>query len=186
MSHFRIPFRADLRKIIGKNGRRTRTVRAVNDEDLLVRKLLAWVASNNLRIVPILDLTKEDVREDRAGESKSAADTFNIVRNCNGSNDGRQMDHRAFGSALLIGIHRRIAASKVDRTIDQIIDTGTRADTLIINAGPRLLLVIIDPLAHDGSNKGRAGTIHILCEGARCNKCRYSEHYNERCEDMLS
>src|SRR5262249_62283332 len=63
-----LPRLADVAQVLGQVVRRAAVVGAVDDRDVLTGEALALVQRLDRRVVPLLDVPEEDVREHRPGE----------------------------------------------------------------------------------------------------------------------
>src|ERR1035437_3506399 len=66
LARTRSPVLADRRQIVGPDVRRAAAVRAVHHEDVLARKLRAFVQRYDARVIPLGDLAEEHVGENFA------------------------------------------------------------------------------------------------------------------------
>src|SRR4051794_20579224 len=154
-----------LGRVVGEEGReelrRAGLVRAVADRDRLVGQLRARVGCGDGRVVPLLDLAEEDVRDGLAVELEPLVDAVDVVGDRDGPEDARDVD----GLALLLGrrdlrvLHGGVRGAEVDGAGGELGDAATGADALVVDAEAVLVLQARGPLLVDGQGEGGAGAV---------------------------
>src|SRR3954447_2574847 len=154
-----------LGRVVGEEGgeelRRARLVGAVADRDRLVGQLHAGVGRGDGRVVPVLDLAEEDVRDGLAVELEPLVDALDVVGDRDGPEHARDVD----GLALLLRgldfgvLHGGVRGAKVDRAGRELRDAATRADALVVDGEAVLVLQARGPLLVDRQRERGAGAV---------------------------
>ena len=151
-----LPFRADLRQVVGPDERRARAVRATDDRDQLVGQLDARIEIGDRLLVPLLDLAEVDVGEHGSRElHRAGRDAFDVHDRHDAADDRRKL-HEA-GGLQVLGLERHVGRAEVDGLGLDLGDAAARADRLVVHADAGLLLVRLGPLGVDRVRKRRAG-----------------------------
>src|SRR5205823_14352351 len=100
--------------------------------DQQIGQLQAGISGDDPRVVPFRDLAEEDVRVDVVWQLQVLRTAGQVVGEHDFARGYRQQDDAArnFGD-FLVG-HRRVAAGKVHRMIDEVLNARTAALGLII------------------------------------------------------
>src|SRR3954453_13396763 len=162
-----------LGRVVGEEGReelrRARLVGAVADRDRLVGQLHAGVRRGDGRVVPLLDLAEEDVRDGLAVELEALVDALDVVGDRDGPEHARDVD----GLALLLRgldlgvLHGGVRGAEVDRAGRELRDAATRADALVVDGEAVLVLQARAPLLIDRQREGGAGAVDRAGERLR-------------------
>src|SRR3954453_9394132 len=162
-----------LGRVVGEEGReelrRARLVGAVADRDRLVGQLHARVGRGDGRVVPVLDLAEEDVRDGLAVELEPLVDALDVVGDRDGPEHARDVNRLAL---LLRGLdfgvlHGGVRGAEVDRAGRELRDAATRADALVVDGEAVLVLQARAPLLVDGKREGGAGAVDRAGERLR-------------------
>src|SRR5439155_2506097 len=138
------------------------SVGAVDHADVLVRQDDVGIQISDRVIVPLLDLAKEYVGQQRAGEGEWLGGAFEIIGWHNGAHSERDVEDFAARVARfleLFVVHGTVAGTEVRSLGRHLLDAAAGADGLIVDFDPLGLVVLGCPLAHHRVNERGAGAV---------------------------
>src|SRR3954447_32770 len=154
-----------LGRVVGEEGReelrRAGLVGAVADRDRLVGQLRARVARGDGRVVPVLDLAEEDVRDGLAVELEPLVDALDVVGDRHGPEHARDVH----GLALLLRgldlcvLHGGVRGAEVGRAGRELGDAAPGADALVVDGEAVLVLQARGPFLVDRQRERGAGAV---------------------------
>src|SRR4030095_10203809 len=160
----RLPIRAHIGQVVHKVVGSARTVRTVHDRDRLTWQLRTRIKLLDRWIVPGLDFAEEDLGECRTIDGEFARlDAFEIDDRNYGTHDGGKLCKADL--VKLFTFKRRVAGTKGDRLVSDLLNAAAGADRLIVKAVTGELFVGIGPFRINRVRKGGAGTRDIGCLG---------------------
>nr|GEU28454.1 hypothetical protein [Tanacetum cinerariifolium] len=156
---------AGLGQEVGEQERRARTVGAVHHGDVFGRQLHARVQRGNRGVVPLGDLAQVDVGHDRTGQFQLArGDAVQVDHGDHAAHDGREL-HQALG-VQVFRFHGRVRRAEIDGLGFDLLDAGTGADGLVVQAVAGGGFVGLRPFRVDRVWEGCAGAGHIGGRGS--------------------
>ena len=117
---------------------RARAVGAVGDDDVGVGQLRARVVGGDRRVVPLLDVALEDLR-DRVGRELQLVDAVDVVADRDRAEQDREVEEVAALDLRLVGVLvRRVGAAEVDRPVGEVLAALARAAAAVVDLDVRV------------------------------------------------
>jgi hypothetical protein len=104
------------------------SIRAIDRQYLIVRKIDAGIIFGNARIIPSGDLAEVDVSNDVAGEVELLIHARNVVDRNDSAEDSGDVHQLDLGSGKLLIGHGAVTGAEVDRSVGGLTNAATRAD----------------------------------------------------------
>ena len=164
------PLRTDLREIVHPHVRCSAAIRPVDNNDILVGQIHSRVCLLEFRVAPLRDLAQKNSGERFRCEVDFLSDAGHIVSRNDGAQDGRKMkDLRLRLLKLFVG-HWTVGRSEIDGALDDLANSPTRANRLIVDLNLRkLAMIFVEPLRINRVRESCACPIDKdLIRGRRC------------------
>ena len=121
-----------------------------------IGKLRSRIQLRKSRIVPIGDLSQEDVRNYVGGEFQFLVNARHVVCRHIGAQHSWKVVNLRLGLRQLLIVHRAVGGAKIHCARQHLADSAAAPDGLVIDLNLRMLLVVFaEPLGIDGIRKGR-------------------------------
>ena len=122
-----------------------------------VWKLESRVALQQARVIPLLDLAHEDIRQHVRRELQFARfDAGDVDHRNHPAHDHWELDQA--GLVQFLGLEGGVGSAEIDRPLRDLLDAATRSDGLIVQLDVRLFRVCVGPLRIDRVGERRPGT----------------------------
>jgi hypothetical protein len=140
------PFIADLREIISPTVSCAAAFGSVDDDDLIRRKLDAFVGASDHRVIPLSDLAEVYSRQRVRSEIQGGVDAGDVVRRNYATQHGGKVQDAGAVLVLvgleLVVVHGAIGGAEIDGAFGDLLDAASRANGLVIDEQIGVLLVV--------------------------------------------
>src|SRR5664279_4547463 len=110
------------------------------DGDIRPREVHAGIQLCDRGVIPFCDLAQKDIGEDRPRELQLGTDSRDVVDGDVATEDGREVEDRAWSGRELVVRHGTVRGTEEDRLVRKLPDAAARTDRLVIDLHVRVLL----------------------------------------------
>ena len=140
----------------------------MNDENVLARKLHAWIERDDRRGVPLGHPAGENVGDHFSGEMKRSGDAGQIVGDHVRTEHRREVQYRTALRLRHFGVgHRRVGSAKINSLFLELANSAAGANRLIVDLYARSRGVVGKPFRVDRVWECCAGAV----EGHSATSC---------------
>src|SRR3984885_4836234 len=151
-----LPVRTDLGKIVGPDEGGARSVGAMHDRDCGVGQIDAGIELGDRRIVPLGDVTQEDLGDRRTVERDvTRLDAGQVQDRNDGAVDDGKLHEAVLGA--IVRAHRLVGGAEGHGLGDDLLDAAARTDRLIVQPDAGVFSVLVRPFGENRIDEGRSG-----------------------------